>query len=435
MIELLKLAVPISLANIVGIIAILLNTKIVGDISSYNLYLLTLFMPFNFWVVSLFESFRVPATSVATYAYSRGEFNLIGSQIGCLLFISLIGILIPFSVAIISPNAVSSLLSIHNAHDLNQFSLFTAYMLPASYLLSAFFIVSSTLNGIGKQHFAMVITMMGVLFGTLLNLYLTKNTRLEILSMPVSSIVTYLVLLTYTFIILFRSKILTINSFKQSLSLNNLKIIKRLALPVWVAYIFITLGIVFFNYILSPYGHDVVSGFGIAYRIQSVLLLPAISLGIAVGILINKNRDSKNNKLILRKGMLICVVIYTIISFGMYYKKDYCIGLITTDPNLIQSAIQYFKIVSLTYIGLSISLCYCLVLEQTGYGIQSTCFSATIFLIEIFIALILIRYWHKPDALYWAIAIGNIICGLATLCFFKFNTSCQFIPRFIKHNK
>lgn len=431
MLKILKLAIPISLSNIIGVISVLVNTKILGDVSSYNLYILTLFMPLNFWVISLFESFRVPATSVSAHAYSRGRLDLIGSQIGCLLLMTMIGIIIPLIIVMFSQDAVSYVLSIHSASDFIQFKLFTCYMLPASFILSAFFIVCSVFNGIGRHKFAMTVTFLGVFLSTFLNYFLSRHTHLSILSMPVAMLITYSLLLSGIVFILLKMKIFTVAAFKNSLSINNFKMLKRLAFPVLVSYLIITCAVLFFTHLLSPYGHNVISGFGIAYRIQTLIFLPAISIGIAIGILINKNLEKQENKSFLFDGILICALLYCIISLSIYYRADYLVSLITNDHDVIVAASHYLKTVCISYIGFSISLCFCIALDQIGYGIQSAIFTASIFIIEITMALILFRYWHSEDALYWSIVTGNTLSCLVSLFFMGINNVIIFKPKFI----
>lgn len=429
--SLLNLVWPIALANIIAMISLLINLKLISEASSKNLYIITLFLPLNFWIIALFESLRIPATNISAYAFYNNKTYLIGPQLFSLLLVNLFGIMIPLCCCLFFKTVMSNLLGI-SIHDFYSYNKFFVYMLLSSIFWSTFYIFSGVLNGVGKQMLSTFLVLSGMLMTTTLNTYLIKETTFDIFSLPLSMFITYAVLLLITILILIKNNLLLKDNLITIFNSRHFIYIKRLAFPIWCTYMILSLTLWLFNRILSQYGHAVLSGFGIAYRIQTLCLIPAIAFGTAIGILYNKNglslqgeRSSYNE--ILIQGLHSCLIVYSIMAVVLYYFSQDVILFITSDNIFMSNAKEFLRIVSPTYLSLAIFICYTTTLDQIGYGFESCFFTLLLLTLEIFIVLVIFNNWKTPTALYYSIAIGNLISGFISLVLITFK-----IPNF-KH--
>ena len=430
-----RLAIPISLANVAGLLAILINMRIVGAISSYYIYILTLFLPLNFWIVSLFESFRVPAVvvaaAVADHPNKRSE---MGSQLILLLFLTFIGVLLPILVFVCMPSFIKDALVVPSIADFNYFKKFAIFMLSTSFFMASFFISSAILNGIRKEKLAMSMTLMAIFTNTLLILLFIYRFNFGLFGLPLATGINYFVFTLIITFILKNENIFHEISLARVFSIDKFKRLKQLAVPVWLTYLIITLALSVYTHLLMPYGYAVVSGFGIAYRMQTLLILPAISIGVAIGIIINRGEAkfvNNNNRHTLLIGMLTCFMFYFFIVLFLHFLSVDIVSLITHDALIISSANHYLSIVSDSYIGLAVTLCFLIVLDQIGFGVSSTVLSILFFSSIIGSALLLSIHHPDADNLYYSIALVNVISAAIIFLFVLLKQSLKFYPKFL----
>ncbi len=136
----------------------------------------------------------------------------------------------------------------------------------------------------------------------------------------------------------------------------------KIGLPIFFSYLVIFSGYAIFNSLLTKFGIDVVSGYGMACRLQAILILPAIGLGSAMAILLKQ-------KYSISGGMLIGFVFYGFIAIVMYYDSSHIVHLFMPTGMIYQTAIQYFHCVASSYFVLGPLIAFTTLLEQIGYGI------------------------------------------------------------------
>jgi Na+-driven multidrug efflux pump len=409
LIKIIKLALPIAAANLASLLTVLINIKILASASSNNLYLLSLFMPLNFWIIALGECLRVAAYKLAsTHCYSA----TFQAQLNSLLLVGLLGILIPLLIINCIPELLIKTFAISSSADIKLFKNFVNCMFLSGIFQVFFSLACAILSSREKAILSLRVSFFAMVLCVLLNFIFAKFFKLNIFSLPAA------VALTYGLLLAIMGQSYVIKNFRLNKLLRfDFSIIAQVALPVWLTYLILILGLICFNHWLAGYGVDAVVGFGLAYRIQTMIILPALSLGVAVGIILNKNTlATKNHKIkILLNGLQCCVLIYLPIIFIIKYSASYWIGLLAGDQYVIQSAINYLSIVSFSYLGLAIVIYCCIVLDHIGYALLSASYSALIVILEILMAVLFLNYFYHEQALYQAIAVGNILSALICL--------------------
>ncbi|SUI81224.1 multidrug efflux protein [Serratia marcescens] len=87
-----------------------------------------------------------------------------------------------------------------------------------------------------------------------------------------------------------------------------------------------------FNYLVSFYGASEIAGFGIAFRIQSFVILPAIALGTAMAIHANNAIADQNFpriRQILFAGVGLAAALYLVISVLVFLLQERLVMLFT----------------------------------------------------------------------------------------------------------
>jgi len=412
--KIISLAWPIALTNVVSLIAVLVNTKIVANISSHYLYILSLYLPLNYFVISLFESLKVPATTIAAIAHGEKKYHLINEKLWLLYGVVFVCLAIPIILVISFPKLTAFLFSITNTDVLFEFQRFSIWMLVAAFGLTLFYISLSLYNGLSQPRKALIFSLSAIVLSSILTLVLAKTSTLGIESLPCAMIISYFFFLVIILIQLYRIRFLKTPSLYSLFSLKNYLYLRQLALPVFLTYSAITLMLLVINKLLMPFGNEILAGFGLAYRIQVIALLPAISIGVALGILVNQSYIDDRNFLIrgiLKKGIISCVLLYILLTPFIWLLATKMMGCITANQHIINAAVMYLRIVGPSYIGLAICLVYFVYLDQTGLGLNSLCLTTLMIALELTCAKLALNFYPYPNTLYWVLDLGNFIFG------------------------
>lgn len=125
------------------------------------------------------------------------------------------------------------------------------------------------------------------------------------------------------------------------------KLIINQGTPPALNMLTMSLGSVLMIYFVTSYGMDAVAGFGIAFRVEQLMLLPALGLNSAVLSLVSNNfgaklykRANEAIKLSLSVGGIIGVVgVIVAYSFG-----DWLIGAFSKNANVISFGLEYLHV-------------------------------------------------------------------------------------------
>ncbi len=129
----------------------------------------------------------------------------------------------------------------------------------------------------------------------------------------------------------------------------------------------VSMGIVFG--LLAKYGHAVVAGFGVAVRIESLALMILMALSSSISPMVGQNWGAGNHDRIdaaLRFGFRFSfawgVFIFAVLAvFGRGI-----VGLINSDPAVIEATYHYLLIVPLTYSTMGVSMVSGQLFRRTG---------------------------------------------------------------------
>lgn len=108
-----------------------------------------------------------------------------------------------------------------------------------------------------------------------------------------------------------------------------------------------SLGSVLIIYFVTNYGMEAVAGFGIAFRVEQLMLLPALGLNSAVLSLVSNNFGAKLYSRVLeaiKLSLIVGGVIGTIGIFIIYTIGDKLMRLFSDDVNVIAYGMEYLYV-------------------------------------------------------------------------------------------
>ena len=126
----------------------------------------------------------------------------------------------------------------------------------------------------------------------------------------------------------------------------------KLGLPAGLSMMAISAGILAIMTVVTGYGEEVVAGFGAAQRLDSLIMLPALTLGSAVNSMAGQNIGAqlweRVNEIAKQAIILISIVSITI-STVIFLGAEQLVRLFVQDAATVQFGAMYVKTIAFFY--------------------------------------------------------------------------------------
>lgn len=123
--------------------------------------------------------------------------------------------------------------------------------------------------------------------------------------------------------------------------------ILRQGLPSCLNYLTIGIGIFVITYYLSVFGPEVVAAYGVATRIEQIVLLPGIGINIAVLALVAQNHGARRPERIretLRVALRLGAVVMGVGGVLVHLGADWLMRQFTADASVIEAGASYLRL-------------------------------------------------------------------------------------------
>ncbi|SJN54646.1 multidrug efflux protein [Vibrio ruber DSM 16370] len=407
----------LMLTMAISSVSVLINVGVVSQNSSESLYILGLFLPLNYIMMAIHEGLRIPILKYGSQheIYSAKE---IGQRLLILYFI----LFLLMSALILLIWAFQGMaVEFFHVIPAQQYLAknFILLMLTVGIIIGFASLTMSCLFGLGLNRWA---SFLGI-SGTLLNISVTccaANFWEQGLYSLVWGAVTGSVYLFLSSLLLLLSKNIRfslhgIHNVFRTVMMD----VVRMGIPVMGSFLLLFAFLSCFNFLVSFYGASDLAGFGIAFRIQSFIIIPAIALGTAMAIHANKAVSLQHflrARQIFFIGLGMSALIYLVISLIFYFFQHRFIELFTSNAVIIDAAGNYFNHVSASYLSLGVVLTLMTALEQTGQGLKIFFINITFYSLEVGFAALLGLNQVDTTRIYLVISIMNWLSSLY-LCF------------------
>jgi putative MATE family efflux protein len=201
------------------------------------------------------------------------------------------------------------------------------------------------------------------------------------------------------------------------------KQIMAVGLPSSLSAIFSNLSVTAITSAVGVFGVPALAGYGIASRMEYLLIPVMFGFGTAVLTIVGTNLGAGNIKRARQAALVNALFVGTVVELvGLFlaYSPDVWLGLFTNDPDVMLVGEKYLKTVGPVY-GL-IALVFAFYFAGQGAGKVFWPITAifTRFAFAIGASVAVLRFHHDMDVLFAIIALGAFISGvLSVLGFLK----------------
>lgn len=408
-----KTSIPIVLASLVTMIVQLANISFMGNVSEEAIYIRALYTPFAFLSIALTEAFQI--SNQVSIARLKGSNDKEGIKRNIFSFIAL-SMFFTSGLAILIYLVSPYLSTFFNvpANLSGDFNEFLRNMFLTNILIVITMIFISSLRGYGNIYLSTILNIIYAFINIALVYWFSFRLEQGLNSIIYANLFSSVFVSGIAAIFLVKFKILKIN-VKHLKKINKaLLVLRNVGLPISLSYVIIFLSNFLFTKIVEPFGPEAISGFGVAYNIQTFAIIPAIAIGSGLGIIMNYNigagepffsRVFKTFKV----GILITFAFYLVFSSLIFISKESIANLMLNDNESINNAVSYLRIVAPSYLFMGVVLMIITTLEKINKGLIALILNVAYFLTIILISWILTIKYDILNYFYWTIFFSNII--------------------------
>lgn len=425
----LKLSIPIVLANTLQSAYQLTDTFWVGRLGADAVAAISLCYPLIFVLLSMGIGFSV-AGAVLVSQYSgkndRKMIDYISSQTMLVMFVIAIFLSVAgygFSKTIVESMGVSGSV----AYQATRYLEISFIGLTFQYIYLTF---QNILRGVGNVNTPFVI----VLITVILNFFLDPIFIMGYGPIPAmgvegaayATIITQAISAVVGIYLLLNTKHGA--SLKLSLLRPNFLEIKRIFLlgaPASAEGSTRALSMTVMTYLVTTFGTHTTAVFGIGIRILSFVIIPALGFSQATSALVGKSigaQDEKKAYEITQYSLGIIFISLTLIGVLFYFGAEEVVRIfIPDDPTVIAEGSVFIKIIALTFGFVGIQQ----VINGAFRGGGSTTLAMLLAIISMWVFRFPIAYLlskhttMNENGIWWAFSLSNIFAGVVALILYK----------------
>ncbi|OLS36425.1 MATE family efflux transporter [Alkalihalophilus pseudofirmus] len=147
----------------------------------------------------------------------------------------------------------------------------------------------------------------------------------------------------------------------------------KMGLPAGLSMMAISAGILAIMTVVTGFGEDVVAGFGAAQRLDSIIMLPALTLGSAVNSMAGQNigaRMWERVREVAKEAIKLILAVTLLISTIMFLFAEYFVSLFIQDPATVAFGAMYVQTIAFFYPFLGINFVLNGIVRASGAMVQ-----------------------------------------------------------------
>ena len=203
--------------------------------------------------------------------------------------------------------------------------------------------------------------------------------------------------------------------------LPTLRAIAGQGIPASLNMMSVALGIFIITWFLSRFGQTAVAAYGVATRIEQIVLLPTIGLNVAALTLAAQNGGAGlygRVRETARKSLLYGGVVMVAGSVFIYFGAGPLMRLFTDDPAVIAQGTTYLRVIAPFEAAMAFELVLQGAFGGAGNSLPPLVLCVPLSAARIPLALLLSRRLGA-SGIWWAIALTTLVKGLLMAAWFK----------------
>lgn len=341
-----NIAIPSSIGYFFHTMFNVTDTYFAGEISTQALAALSLTFSIFFIIIAVAGGMAQGVTALVGNALGEKHYAHAKQVI---YHSAILGLLLTIALTIVGLLSAPFLLQLLGAKDayLDEALSYINVVLYGSVFFIIVFFSNAQLNAIGNTKIYRNFLVAGFFFNIILDYWFVKG-GLGIPPMGVAGIAFATVLIElfgaiYLFMTVKKSELFE-DMPKFEFDMQIMKSFFKQGLPPTVNMMLMALGMYIITYFIAPFGKHAVAAYGVAVRIEQIILLPSIGINVAVLAIVSQNNGAKLYGRIqetifqaYKLGFYLWIIgMVFLFAFGSFF-----MGLFTQDTQVIESGLGY----------------------------------------------------------------------------------------------
>ncbi len=349
-----KIAIPAATGTLFQSLYTLVDTFYAGKISANALVALSKAFPISFIIISFGVGILAGTTSLIANALGEKKQSKAASYLAqSVLYSFLIYILVIF----LGLYSASDILNFMGTEEINI--LLTLEYIQIIFIGSIFFFLQVSLNSVlnaegdtrSYRNILIISFFLNIFLNPLFVFGFGIIPAFGVSGLAIATIICQLISLLYILTKVLKTDLAQLLNFKFFIVKINLILdLFKQGMPITLSLMLIGLGIYNILFFVSKFGDIATAGYGVALRIEQLLLLPTIGLNTAVLSITGQNFGAKEYDRIgevYYKAIFYGALIMLIAGLFIFFSGNFLIQLFSNDPEVLYYGVQYLKIAAL----------------------------------------------------------------------------------------
>ncbi|WP_280770196.1 MATE family efflux transporter [Salipaludibacillus daqingensis] len=206
-------------------------------------------------------------------------------------------------------------------------------------------------------------------------------------------------------------------------AMDQMKRIFKLGLPSGLSMMVISGGVLAIMTVVTGFGEDVVAGFGAAQRLDSLIMLPALTLGSAINSMAGQNIGAgKWDRVsdISKNGLILIAIVSLSLSTIVFFSAESAISMFVQEPDTVAFGTMYVQTVAFFYPFLGINFVLNGVIRAAGAMFQVFILNILSFWVLRFPLTYLFSLWLGERGIGVGMAASLVISSLLAILYYRF---------------
>lgn len=349
-----KIAIPAATGTLFQSLYTLVDTFYAGKISANALVALSKAFPISFIIISFGVGILAGTTSLIANALGEKKQSKAASYLAqSVLYSFLIYILVIF----LGLYSASDILNFMGTEEINI--LLTLEYIQIIFIGSIFFFLQVSLNSVlnaegdtrSYRNILIISFFLNIFLNPLFVFGFGIIPAFGVSGLAIATIICQLISLLYILTKVLKTDLAQLLNLKFFIVKINLILdLFKQGMPITLSLMLIGLGIYNILFFVSKFGDIATAGYGVALRIEQLLLLPTIGLNTAVLSITGQNFGAKEYDRIgevYYKAIFYGALIMLIAGLFIFFSGNFLIQLFSNDPEVLYYGVQYLKIAAL----------------------------------------------------------------------------------------
>lgn len=426
--SLLKLAVPIMVANILQAAYQLVDAFWVGRLGGVAVAAVAVSTPVIFLTLMLGSGLAIAGSILVAQYFGAGNQKMV-NQVAAqtLLMVVLVSILLGTIGFLLSPYFLTVLKVAPNVFS-GALGFLRISFIGLVFTFS-FLIFQSIMRGVGQVTMPVYIVLGTVVLNFILDPLFIFGWRffpaLGVEGAALATLFTQGIAIVIGFVILLRGKhgiALHISDFKPDYAY--IKRAFKIGFPSSIEQSMRGIGLTAMTFLVVPFGTVIVAAYGAGSNMLQLVMIPALGLSMAISTLVGQNMGAGNIDRavrIARLGAFLGFILLSVFALGTYFFAAQLVAFfVPSDPEVIREGAVFLRATCFSWGFMGLQICLIGVLRATGNTVIPMILALiSQWVLQFPLAFILSHYTTMREMGIWhAYPAATIITSLITLIIF-----------------